>query len=47
MQQGQFLVENPSQAPIIKENNRNDEFRLTICNARTGNCVNNKDIIMR
>ena len=47
MQQSQFLVQNPPQAPILKEGNKNDEFRLTSGNARTGNCVDIIDLIMR
>ena len=47
MQQSQFLVQNPPQAPILKEGNRNDEFRLTSSNASTGNCVDIIDLIMR
>ena len=41
MQQSQFLVQNPPQAPISKESNKNDEFR-----AQTGNCVGIIDFIM-
>ena len=47
MQQSQFLVQNPPQAPILKEGNKNDEFRLTSGNARTGICVDIIDFIMR
>ena len=46
MQQGQFLVQNPSRPPISKEDNKTDEFRLTFGNARTGNYIDIKDLIM-
>ena len=47
MQQNQFLVQNPSETPISKECSKNDEFRLTSGNARTGNCVDIIDLVMR
>ena len=47
MQQGQFLVQNLSHAPESKEGNRNDELLVTSGNARTGNCVDIEDVIMR
>ena len=47
MQQGQFLVQNLSHAPQSKEGDRNDELLVTSGNARTGNCVDIIDLIMR
>ena len=47
MQQGQFLIQNLSHAPQSKEGDRNDELLVTSGNARTGNCVDIEDVIMR
>ena len=47
MQQGQFLIQNLSHAPQSKEGDRNDELLVTSGNARTGNCVDIIDLIMR